>query len=214
MKNQIYSKVFSWLFIGLMITFVSGYCLSLNEVLLYKILSIGVIPIVIIELVIALVMGLKIRTMNPITTKICYIIYSLITGVTFGSIFYIYELSSVIFVFLAASLIFGLLALYGYSTKRDVTKISTILFVTLITSVIISILNVVIFKNSQMDMFLSIILLLVFMGYVIYDMNSIKYLVNSMDEENAAVYGAFQLYLDFINIFIKLLDFFGKEKDR
>ena len=65
-----------------------------------------------------------------------------------------------------------------------------------------------------MDMFLSIILLLVFMGYVIYDMNSIKYLVNSMDEENAAVYGAFQLYLDFINIFIKLLDFFGKEKDR
>ena len=63
-------------------------------------------------------------------------------------------------------------------------------------------------------MFLSIILLLVFMGYVIYDMNSIKYLVNSMDEENAAVYGAFQLYLDFINIFIKLLDFFGKEKDR
>lgn len=214
MKNQIYSKVFSWLFIGLMITFVSGYCLSLNEVLLYQILSIGVIPIVIIELVIALVMGLKIRTMNPITTKICYIIYSLITGVTFGSIFYIYELSSVIFVFLAASLIFGLLALYGYSTKRDVTKISTILFVTLITSVIISILNVFIFKNSQMDMFLSIILLLVFMGYVIYDMNSIKYLVNSMDEENAAVYGAFQLYLDFINIFIKLLDFFGKEKDR
>ena len=52
------------------------------------------------------------------------------------------------------------------------------------------------------------------MGYVIYDMNTVKYLVDSMDEENGAVYGAFQLYLDFINIFIKLLDFFGREKDR
>ena len=214
MKNQIYSKIFSWLFIGLMITFISGYSLSLNEVLLYQVLSIGVIPIVIIELVIALVMGFKIRTMNPVTTKICYIIYSLITGVTFGSIFYIYELSSVIFVFLVTSLVFGLLALYGYTTKRDVTRISTILFVTLIAGVIISILNLFIFKSSQLDSLLSIIMLVVFMGYVIYDMNTVKYLVDSMDEENGAVYGAFQLYLDFINIFIKLLDFFGREKDR
>ena len=214
MENRIYSKVFSWLFIGLMITFISGYCLSLNQALLYQVLSIGIIPIVIIELVIALVMGLKIRTMNPIVAKICYIVYSLITGVTFGSIFYVYEVSSVIFVFLVTSSIFGLLALYGYVTKRDVTKMSTILFVTLIAGLIISVLNLFIFKSSQLDTFLSIIMLVVFMGYVIYDMNTIKYLVNSMDEDNAAVYGAFQLYLDFINIFIRLLEFIGKEKDR
>lgn len=214
MENRIYSKVFSWLFIGLMITFVSGYCLSLNQTLLYQVLSIGIIPIVIIELVIALVMGFKIRTMNPIVAKICYIVYSLITGVTFGSIFYAYEVSSVIFVFLVTSLIFGLLALYGYITKRDVTKISTILFVTLIAGLVISVLNLFIFKSSQLDTLLSIIMLVVFMGYVIYDMKAIKYLVNSMDEDNAAVYGAFQLYLDFINIFIRLLEFIGKEKDR
>ena len=205
MENRIYSKVFSWLFIGLMITFVSGYCLSLNQTLLYQVLSIGVI---------ALVMGFKIRTMNPIVAKICYIVYSLITGLTFGSIFYAYEVSSVIFVFLVTSLIFGLLALYGYVTKRDVTKISTILFVTLIAGLVISVLNLFVFKSSQLDALLSIIMLVVFMGYVIYDMKAIKYLVNSMDEDNAAVYGAFQLYLDFINIFIRLLEFIGKEKDR
>ena len=91
---------------------------------------------------------------------------------------------------------------------------STILFVTLIAGLIISVLNLFIFKSSQLDTFLSIIMLVVFMGYVIYDMNTIKYLVNSMDEDNAAVYGAFQLYLDFINIFIRLLEFIGKEKDR
>ena len=109
---------------------------------------------------------------------------------------------------------FLLLALYGYVTKRDVTKISTILFVTLIAGLVISVLNLFIFKSSQLDTLLSIIMLVAFMGYVIYDMNTIKYLVNSMDEDNAAVYGAFQLYLDFINIFIRLLEFIGKEKDR
>ena len=57
--------------------------------------------------------------------------------------------------------------------------------------------NLFVFKSGQLDALLSIIMLVVFMGYVIYDMNTVKYLVDSMDEENAAVYGAFQLYLDF-----------------
>ena len=213
MKNQIYSKVYSWLFIGLMITFISGYCLSLNPEFLVSVLSVGIIPIIIIELAIAVFMGLRIKKMNPITAKLCYIIYSITTGLTFGSIFYSYELNSVIMVFLVTALVFGLLAAYGYTTKRDITKISSILFVTLIACVIISILNMIVFKSSEVEMVLSIVFLVIFMGYVIYDMRSIKYLVSSMDEENAAIYGAFQLYLDFINIFIRLLELFGKEKD-
>ena len=51
------------------------------------------------------------------------------------------------------------------------------------------------------------------MGYIVYDMNTVKYLMNTMDEDKAAVYGAFQLYLDFINLFIRLIEFFGKKRD-
>ncbi len=212
MKNSIYSKMFGWLFIGLLITFASGYALSLNELLSMQVLSIGVIPIIIIELVVAVLMGFRIQKMKPLTAKICYILYSIVTGVTFSSIFITFEMTSIIMVFLITAISFGLLAAYGYFTKRDVTKIGNMLFVALLAIIIISIINIFL-RNSSIEIGISIISILIFMGYVIYDMNNIKYLLSSMDDDKAAVFGAFQLYLDFINIFIRLLQFFGKRDD-
>lgn len=213
MENRIYSKMFNWLFIGLFITFVSGYSLSLNETLLMNILSIGIFPIIIVELVIAFAMGFFIKKLSPLMTKIFYIIYSITTGVTFGTIFLAYRMGSIITIFLVAALLFGLLAFYGYTTKKDITKLGTLLFVALLASLIVSILNVFIFKSSGLEFGLSLLIIIVFLGYVAYDMNNIKYLVGTLDEDKAAVYGAFQLYLDFINIFIRLLELFGKRND-
>lgn len=212
MKNKIYSKMFGWLFIGLLITFVSGYALSLNEMVLNSVLSIGIIPIIVIELVVAVLMGFRIQKMKPLTAKICYILYSVVTGVTFSTIFITFEMSSIIMVFLITALLFGLLAAYGYFTKRDVTKIGNMLFVALIAIIIISIINIFL-RSSSIELGISIISVIIFMGYVIYDMNNIKYLLSSLDDDKASVYGAFQLYLDFINIFIRLLELFGKKDD-
>lgn len=212
MKNKIYSKMFGWLFIGLLITFVSGYALSLNEMVLNSVLSIGIIPIIVIELVVAVLMGFRIQKMKPLTAKICYILYSAVTGVTFSTIFIAFEMSSVIMIFLITALLFGLLAAYGYFTKRDVTKIGNMLFVALIAIIIISIINIFL-RSSSIELGISIISVIIFMGYVIYDMNNIKYLLSSLDDDKASVYGAFQLYLDFINIFIRLLELFGKKDD-
>ena len=212
MKNKIYSKMFGWLFIGLIITFVSGYALSLNEMVLNSVLYIGIIPIIVIELVVAVLMGFRIQKMKPLTAKICYILYSVVTGVTFSTIFITFEMSSIIMVFLITALLFGLLAAYGYFTKRDVTKIGNMLFVALIAIIIISIVNIFL-RSSSIELGISIISVIIFMGYVIYDMNNIKYLLSSLDDDKASVYGAFQLYLDFINIFIRLLELFGKKDD-
>ena len=148
MENKIYSKMFGWLFIGLLITFVSGYALSLNEIVLANVLSIGIIPIIVIELVVAVLMGFRIQKMNPLTAKICYILYSIVTGVTFSTIFITFEMSSIIMVFLITALLFELLAAYGYFTKRDVTKIGNMLFVALIAIIIISIINIFL-RNSS-----------------------------------------------------------------
>lgn len=212
MKNSIYSKMFGWLFIGLLITFAAGYSLSLNELLLMQILSVGIFPIIIIEIVVALLMGFRIQKMKPLTAKICYILYSIITGVTFSTIFITFEMSSIIMIFLITAISFGLLAAYGYFTKRDVTKIGNMLFVALLAIIIISIINIFL-RSSSIEIGISIISILIFMGYIIYDMNNIKYLLDSIGDDKAAVYGAFQLYLDFINIFIRLLQFFGKRND-
>ena len=211
--QQLYPKMFTWLFIGLLITFVSGYALYLNEELMVNLLSIGFLPIAIIELVIAFVMGIRIQKMNPMTTKILYIIYSVITGITFSTIFVAFKVSSIISIFLITAIIFGVLAFYGYITKKDLTKLGTILFISIICLLIAMVLNVLIFKNSSFDLTLTIFGVLIFVGYIAYDVNKVKYLVASVGEEKAAVYGAFQLYLDFINLFIRLLELFGKRND-
>ena len=212
MENKVYSKMFLWLFGGLLVTFLAGYRLSLNEMLLMNILSIGILPLAIIEIAIAIFMGVRLRKMNPLTLKICYILYSLITGITFSTIFIAFEMSSIVFIFLISSVIFAVLGIYGYITNKDITKLGNILFALLIGVILTSILNIFM-KSEGLSFIVSIISLIVFMGYIVYDMNSVKYLMNSLDEDKAAVYGAFQLYLDFINIFIRLLELFGKRKD-
>lgn len=212
-NNSLYVKMFGWLFIGLLVTFATGYSLSLNQELMVSVLTIGILPIIVIEIGIALFLGFRIAKMNPITTKILYIVFSLITGITFSAIFVTYKVSSIMFIFLLTALIFGILAFYGFITKRDLTKLGAILLVSLIVIIIASLLNVFLLKSSSLDLGLTILGILVFTLYIAYDVNRVKLMMDAVGEEKAAVYGAFQLYLDFINLFIRLLQLFGKRND-
>ena len=212
-NNEVYPKMFTWLFIGLLITFATGYALSMNINMMLNILAIGVLPIAIVEIVIAIILAARIQKMNPLTTKILYIGYCILTGLTFSSIFVYFEMTSLISIFIITAIIFALLALYGYTTKKDLTKLGTIIFIGLIGILIGSLLNMFIFRSAMMDTGIAIIGVLIFVGYIAYDVNKIKYMVTYVGEDKAAVYGAFQLYLDFINLFIRLLELFGKRND-
>ena len=212
-NTQVYPKMFTWLFIGLLITFASGYALTLNEQLMIQVLTIGILPIAIIEIVIALVLGIRLAKMHPLTMKILYVIYSILTGVTFSVIFVAFEVSSLISIFIITAIIFALLAFYGYTTKRDLTKIGTIALIALLAIIIAGILNIFIFKSTMFDTVLTMLGVLIFIAYIAYDVNKVKQLMLAIGEEKAAVYGAFQLYLDFINLFIRLLELFGKRRD-
>lgn len=212
-NTQVYPKMFTWLFIGLLITFASGYALTLNEQLMIQVLAPGILPIAIIEIVIALVLGIRLAKMHPLTMKILYVIYSILTGVTFSVIFVAFEVSSLISIFIITAIIFALLAFYGYTTKRDLTKIGTIALIALLGIIIAGILNIFIFKSTMFDTVLTMLGVLIFIAYIAYDVNKVKQLMLVIGEEKAAVYGAFQLYLDFINLFIRLLELFGKRRD-
>ena len=211
-NSKIYSKVFMWLFIGLAITFIGGYALSLNEAIYQPLLKVGIIPIIVVELVIAIGMGFGIQKMSPLVAKICYIVFCITTGITFSSIFIEYKLESIMLVFLITAFIFAALAVIGFVTKKDISRFGPILLVTLLASIVLGIVNIFL-HNSMLELGLSILMLLIFMGYVIYDMKVVRNMIDTMDEDKVAVYGAFQLYLDFINIFIRLLEFFGKKND-
>ncbi len=210
---NVYPKMFTWLFVGLLITFVSGYGLSLVPMLAMKLLSFGAIPILIIELVIAVLMSFRIRKMNKMTAIICYLLFSITTGVTFSVLFLQYDMFSLMSIFLITSIIFAALALYGYTTKKDLSKLGVILLITLVVTMISSLINYFIFKSSSFNVLISIISILVFTLYIAYDMKVVKMLSNELEEDKLAVFGAFNLYLDFINLFVRLLEIFGKEKD-
>lgn len=211
--DKIFNKVFMWLAIGLLISFGVGYAVSTDITLVENIFDKYFFFIILLELALAFILGLFIRKLSKAWTIMLYILYSAVTGLTLSSIFLAFEISSIAITFLSTSIIFVLLSIYGYTTKKDITKIGTILFFTLIGEIILVLLNILIFKSSTLDIISSALCLIVFMGYIIYDINIIKRRMYDISEDKLAVYGAFQLYLDFINIFIELLRIFGKSKD-
>ena len=210
---KVYPKMFKWLFVGLLITFASGYGLSLVPAFTSRLLSFGTIPIIVIELVIAFIMGLRIKKMQKITAMICYLISCITTGITFSVLFLTYEMFSLMSIFVITSLIFAVLALYGKNTNKDLSKMGVILLVSLLVTFVGSILNFFIFKSSAFYTIVTAISALIFAMYIAYDIHTVKLLANELDEDKLAIFGAFNLYLDFINLFVRLLELFGKEKD-
>lgn len=213
LDNKIFSKVFMWMFIGLAITFGTGYYVSVNPNMLFNVFGSYYWILIIAEIVVVIWLSARIRKMKPMTAKILFCLYSFLTGLTFSSIFVVYQVTSIVYVFGITSIIFLIFALIGYFTKIDLTKLGTYLFMALLGVIICSIINIFV-KSSAFDLGLTIICLIIFIAYIAYDIQIIKrnlYMIT--EEDNLAIYGALQLYLDFINIFLRLLQLFGKARD-
>ena len=163
-KNELYPKVFTWLFVGLLVTFLTGYCLSINEEMVYNLVS--TVPywlLIVIELGVAIFFSVRINKMSKITASICYLIYSFITGITFSTIFIVYNLSSIMFVFLVTAITFLIFAIIGYTTKKDVSGWGSFLMMALLAVIVTSIVNIFI-KSSTMDLIITLISVVIFLG--------------------------------------------------
>lgn len=211
MNKTIFAKVFLWMFFGLLLTFGTGYFVSTNENMLYSIFTKGYYWFFLIaELVAVIFLSARIQKMKPMTAKITFLLYSFLTGLTFSTIFVVYALDSVLYVFLIAAIVFGIFAMIGFFTRMDLTKIGTYLMMGLLAVIVLLVFNLFI-PSDSFQIFISIISILVFLGFTAYDVQKIKQLEFTMEEDNLAIYGALQLYLDFINIFLDLLRLFGKD---
>lgn len=211
--NDLFKKVFLWMVIGLLVTFATGYVVATNPNMIEKIYTTSM-PwfLMIVELILVFILSARVTKMNPTTARILFILYSFVTGLTFSSIFIIYQISSIIFVFLITAIVFGILSLIGYTTKIDLTKLGTYLLVALIGILICSIVNIFV-GNGMFEIIICSISVIVFLGFTAYDVQKIKQLSSVIEEDNLAIYGALQLYLDFINIFLDLLRLFGNNRD-
>jgi FtsH-binding integral membrane protein len=145
-----------------------------------------------------------------------FVAYSIINGISFSTIFYVYNIGSISKVFLSTTALFAVMAIAGYTTKTDLTKLGSILIIGLVGIVIASLINMFM-GSAQMDYIISILGVIIFTGLTAYDVQKIKRLGQDVNDatitSKLGIMGALTLYLDFINLFLFLLRLFGGKKD-
>ena len=160
-------------------------------------------------------MSFGIKKMSSAKAQTVFWIFAALMGLSLSWILLIYTQTSIARVFFITSATFGAMSIYGYTTKRDLTKLGSFLFMGLIGIIIASLVNIFL-KSSMMYFVISILGVLIFVGLTAYDTQKIKnmYLASDSGEimGKKAVMGALTLYLDFINLFIMLLRLFGQRR--
>ena len=152
---------------------------------------------------------------NPYMAKVFLFIFAAAMGLSLSSIFLVFKLGSIVQVFFITAATFGATSLYGYTTKRDLSKMGSFLMMGVIGLVIAGVVNVFM-QSSTLTLIISCISVLVFTGLTAFDTQNLKtiYFETQGDErEKAGVIGAFNLYINFINIFVSLLQLIGEKKD-
>lgn len=216
--RRFFRKVYGWMFLGLIISGITAYWIA-SDPSLYKIILLnGFIfhSLLIGEL--ALVFGL-VWLMKKISVQLAifmFLLYSFMTGLTLSVIFLAFTIESIGQIFFISAGMFGVMSIYGYFTKRDLTHIGQVLIMGLIGIVFIGLANFFI-KNSQLDYVLSFIGVIVFTGLTAYDTQKIRKFniignEGTAEDTKESIMGALRLYLDFINLFLSLLKLFGKRK--
>lgn len=218
--HKYYAKVFGWMAIGLLLTFaVAG--ISAMSGLVYRIAfateGFGSIIALIIQIGLIFYFNSKIRHMEPTKAKIAFSIYSVLTGFDFALFFVTMGPEKVAMAFLCAAIFFGCLAIIGYTTKADLSRLGSICLVALLAFVIFQLLALL-FHWSMDVRVISTIGLVIFAGLTAWDMQDVKRTYEYVREDNLAtdtyaIQGAFILYLDFLNIFIYILQLIGLSSD-
>jgi FtsH-binding integral membrane protein len=138
--------------------------------------------------------------------------FAALMGLSFATIFALYQMGSIVSAFMSAAILFGVMSGYGYFTKKNLDSIGQFMFIGLIAIIIASIVNIFI-GSTVFQMVISAIAVIVFLGLTAYDTQKIREMVSVDNDGKAEVMGALSLYLDFINLFLALLQLFGGRKE-
>lgn len=211
--NKVFSKMFAWLFAGIFLSFAVAMYVIKDGDLLYKLYSSKIYYIIILaEIITVVVFTRRIHKMSYASAIFSYLLYAFLTGLTLSAICCLYNIDSIIYAFGVTSGLILVFALIGYFTKLDLTKISTYLFMGLLGLVICEIINI--FVGSQTFNFVLLIIgVVIFVVYIAFDIQRIKENIYGLDEDKLPIMGALELYMDFINLFIRLLELFGRRSD-
>ena len=219
--NSFVRSVYNWMCIGLAQTGFIAFYVSNNETLMRLVFGNRIIffGIIIAELALVFFIAGRINKMSAGTATGLFVLYAALNGVTLSFIFLAYTRSSIYSTFFICSASFLACSIYGWTTKRDLTSWGGFLMMGLIGIIIASLVNMFI-RSSAMNMVVSYIGVLVFVGLTAYDTQKLKHMaltqpagVEGAVVRKGAILGALSLYLDFINLFLMLLRIFGQGRD-
>jgi len=212
--EKVVTKSFLFMFVALVITAFAS--LTTSPLTAIRMLTGGSFYILLIaEIAIVLASNAALKKNNVVLGGILYTVYSFLTGMTISVIYVAYTSSSIASTFFLTAVMFGGMAVFGLATKKDLTKIGSICMMGLWGIILASVVNMFFLKSSGMELIVSIIGILIFTGLTAWDVQKIKNMCeySSIENENAlAMMGAFEIYLDFINLFLRLLRIMGKRK--
>ncbi len=212
-------NVYIWMTLALVITGLTAMVTAKSEALMTFIFTNtwAFIALMILQLGLVFYFSARINRMSFSTATAVFILYSAITGLTFSSIFVVFSMSSIATTFFITAGMFAAMALVGSFTKKDLSGMGKFALMALIGLIIAGIVNMFL-RNAMMDFIVSGIGVLVFAGLTAYDSQKIRQMLQMQSEINEstqklALLGSLSLYLDFINIFLYLLRFFGSSRD-
>ncbi len=213
------AKVFNWMAIGLGLTGIVAYLTASSGIAMQIVSSPLLMVLVLAELGMVFFLSARVDKLQASTATGLFIGYAVLNGVTLSTIFLAYTRSSIAGTFFITAAMFGAMAVYGLVTKRDLSGFGSFLFMGLIGILVASLVNMF-FQSSAMSWVISMVGVLVFTGLTAYDVQRIKSIgeqgIMTQGEEmvrKGSIMGALALYLDFINLFLMMLRFFGGSRD-
>ena len=213
-SNSVLTYTFFRMFLGLLASAVTALYAYYSGMYVQMIANGTFYGLAIAEIVVVILFSLSFTKASPTAVTIMFFGYAFLNGFTLSVIFAAYELTSIGYAFIATSALFGILSFIGYTTDKDLSNWSTMLTTTLIVGLVLTVINLFI-GSTMLDIVLDWAMLFLFFGLTVYDTNKIRAMHDAgfCDEEKLYVYGAMELYLDFINIFLRILSLFGRRKD-
>lgn len=212
-------KVYVWMTLALVITGFTAFGIAENPGLVYTIVTNRLLfwGLVIGEFALVMAIYGAIGRLSATAATLLFVLYSIVNGATLSVIFLAYTMTSIASVFFITAGTFAVMAFIGYTTKTDLTSFGKMLMMGLIGIILATVVNIFI-GSSMLNMIVSYVGVVVFVGLTAYDSQKIKnllYQVDNMSEEaqKLALLGSLTLYLDFINLFLMLLRIFGGNRD-
>lgn len=211
--NEAMGRVYGHMGIAVLVSMIVSYFVGTTPELLQFFFT-GVMKWIVIFAPLVAILGMTFAQDNLDKTGLQIFLqaFAALMGLSFATIFAIYTMGSIFTAFMGAGVLFGTMSVYGYFTKKDLSSMGQLMFVGLIAIVIASIINIFI-GSTVMQMVISALAIIIFLGLTAYDTQKIREIVSvSGDTGKEEVMGALTLYLDFINLFLNLLQLFGNRK--